>query len=700
MNKLYKFFFCLASMALTSLGAEAQEVTLWEGEQYLDWNNGQWYQLDAAAFADVANYNQLLVTFSDVNTACSYPQFAFCSGNWTLLDGSSYTHVATPSTEALWLTETAAQELLETGLILNGDGLTVSKVSLKNVGDDEPVWTGSVDLGNWDNWATIAHSCFNRAEVGDILRFQVENITAGSTFHLMYVSPSWSWVAYGDDDFDAYINPSSRYVDYVVNENVLPILKGENGEQGIIVMGCNLTVTSLAILDPESIVEVNGTIDTAKMVFENEEPFVKFGLDGEGEMNVEIIVYDDFGSLVSQNEYTVSAGEQTLPLSIGDNEQGVFRYELYANDQVIGGYNFVVNPTQIIAPVDAQADFDQFWQTALDELATIDMEVNLIEQPDLSCEARKVYVVELKSIPDVAGGEPVTVRGYYYEPTGDKTYPAIITYNGYYNEGDPLWISKGSDNPEWIELNFYTRGQGYDALNGLNTEYAYDWFAYNFGERDSYYYRSAYIDVVRAIDFIASREKVQANNIFAQGQSQGGAFTIAAAALDTRLNAIAPAVQFMGDFPNYFRINSFPGALAFANQGDMTDEEMYAFLSYFDTKNLAPRITCPVITSVSLQDNVCPLRTNLAPYNNLTVTEREIHYNNTLAHAVPSSWYSDYFEFFKAHLGSSSITAVSQESPQSEAAYYNLQGIRIENPVKGQIVIKVSGNKTEKIITR
>ena len=57
------------------------------------------------------------------------------------------------------------------------------------------------------------------------------------------------------------------------------------------------------------------------------------------------------------------------------------------------------------------------------------------------------------------------------------------------------------------------------------------------------------------------------SSTFAEGASQGGALTHAAAALsDGRINAIAPAVPFMGDFPNYFQITSWPANVANAKR--------------------------------------------------------------------------------------------------------------------------------------
>lgn len=163
---------------------------------------------------------------------------------------------------------------------------------------------------------------------------------------------------------------------------------------------------------------------------------------------------------------------------------------------------------------------------------------------------------------------------------------------------------------------------------------------------------------MRAIDFIASRSKTDSRNIFAEGSSQGGALTIAAAALDDRLTAIAPAIQFMGDFPDYFKVGNWPASYAFKKQKELglSDEQMYAFLSYFDTKNLAGKITCPVISTIGLQDNVCPPHTNIAPYNNLTqvsATDKQISFNAELMHSVPDTWWNTYMAFFDKYMDKS-----------------------------------------------
>lgn len=41
-------------------------------------------------------------------------------------------------------------------------------------------------------------------------------------------------------------------------------------------------------------------------------------------------------------------------------------------------------------------------------------------------------------------------------------------------------------------------------------------------------------------------------------------------------------------------------------------------MSYFDTMNFCERVTCPVIMSIGLQDQICPPTTGFAAFNRIT----------------------------------------------------------------------------------
>ena len=158
------------------------------------------------------------------------------------------------------------------------------------------------------------------------------------------------------------------------------------------------------------------------------------------------------------------------------------------------------------------------------------------------------------------------------------------------------------------------------------------------------------MDCVQAVNFMATRPTSDMTRLFAEGSSQGGALCYAAAALSNHpFTAIAPNVAFLGDFPDYFQIVSWPASTAKENKGSMTDEEMYAFLSYFDTKNLATRISCAVLATSGLQDGTCPPHTNIAPYNNLLTPadNKEYHFYPEMKHSYPGNWNSMIMKFFK-----------------------------------------------------
>ncbi len=246
--------------------------------------------------------------------------------------------------------------------------------------------------------------------------------------------------------------------------------------------------------------------------------------------------------------------------------------------------------------------------------------------PDASSAARSVYLVEMRSL----GGE--LIRGYYARPNKPGPHPAIINYMGY---GAPAWRPRPDSRPDYVEFVLSVRGQ---ALNLSDNKYG-DWITYGLDDKNGYYYRGAFMDLVRAVDFVASRPEVDTAHIFAEGGSQGGAFTMVAAALDNRIAAAAPTIPFLSDYPAYFSIVHWPAEPVVRKQHELgiPDEDLYRTLSYFDVKNFAGRITCPVIMGFGLQDETCPPRTNFAGYNLIT-SPKEYYCYPQNGHNVGRGW--------------------------------------------------------------
>lgn len=314
----------------------------------------------------------------------------------------------------------------------------------------------------------------------------------------------------------------------------------------------------------------------------------------------------------------VAAGDSTAVQFEINVEPGFYRCTVAGDGEVVKEFNIGFEPEGIVSLPDSQPDFDEFWQRTLDELAAVAPEYSMTEEKDKSNKGGKVYRVKMKSL----GG--VEVQGYLTMPakaSKKHTMPMLVHYMGY---GSKPWHAEPYEGMERIEFVLSTRGQG---LNEPTNTYG-DWAVYGLGNRDSFYYRGAFMDLVRAIDFVCTLPEVDQRYIFAEGGSQGGAFTLVACSLDKRIRAAAPWIPFLSDYPDYFKIVHWPAEVIFKKQQEtgISNRDLYKMLSYFDVKNFTRRITCPILMGVGLQDPTCPPHTNFAGYNLISSQKQFVIY--------------------------------------------------------------------------
>jgi len=331
-----------------------------------------------------------------------------------------------------------------------------------------------------------------------------------------------------------------------------------------------------------------------------------------------------------------------LPLKL--EKPGFYRCKLYIEKEgTIGSpetFNIGYAPEQIISPLDAKTDLESFWKETLAQLEKVapNYKMNLLKER--STGARNIYHVEMMSFGNVK------IEGFYAVPKAPGKYPAIAYYMGY---GSEPWYPETDGDPGFACFVLSVRGQG---IQKATSTYG-DWIVWGLDSKENYYYRGAFMDLVRAIDFLSSRPEVDSQKIVAEGGSQGGAFTIAACALDHRIKAAAPSIPFLSDYRDYFRIVSWPRSsfeTYLAANPNRTWEEVYDILTYFDIKNLAPWIECPVFMAAGLQDEVCPNHTNFAAYNQIKSEKQYVIYHDQ-GHGTPSEWYDLHMDFYRERLG-------------------------------------------------
>lgn len=145
-----------------------------------------------------------------------------------------------------------------------------------------------------------------------------------------------------------------------------------------------------------------------------------------------------------------------------------------------------------------------------------------------------------------------------------------------------------------------------------------DYWIRGLDDKGTYYYRGAYMDCIRAMDFLCSRKEVDSKRIAVIGGSQGGGLSLATAAMDKRVSLCASGIPFLTNWEKYFRTTHWPEMNKWiAAQDQRTWDSTLETLSYFDTMNMAPWIECPVFMGIALQDSICPPPTNFAVYNRI-----------------------------------------------------------------------------------
>lgn len=331
--------------------------------------------------------------------------------------------------------------------------------------------------------------------------------------------------------------------------------------------------------------------------------------------------------------------QKKLKLNMGKLEPGFYQVTLslegteakYAPFRV---FNIGVDPEKIVSPQDKPQDFDIFWANTLEELSKVAMNAELTPVPGHSNHLRTTYLVHMKSL----GG--VTIGGILCMPNEPGKYNTYIDYMGY--GANPDWYDP-SANPDLVEFRLSVRDQGIFKFKNRN------WMHRGLDSKENFYYRGAFCDVIRAIDFVCSLEQVDKDYIFARGESQGGAFTLVSVSLDHRIKACAPAVPFLNDYTDYTRIVSWPldGVKAQAAKQGISEEALFDMLRYFDIKNFVDRIQCPVYMSYGLQDATCPPHTNFAGYN-LIQTPKYLYCSPKAGHSqwAEKDWHKARAEWF------------------------------------------------------
>ena len=346
-----------------------------------------------------------------------------------------------------------------------------------------------------------------------------------------------------------------------------------------------------------------------------------------------------------------------VEVELGPRETKVFEYELAMKTpgfvlmrcEVIeeGGREVAkekrigCEPTEVLSELTREKDFDEFWAASLEELAAVSPEFELIEVSADRAGSVKLYEVVMRSL----GG--VRVRGWLQVPEGEGPFPALLRVPGYTMNMQPVADTGGA-----VVLSFNIRGHGGSTQDVPGTPK--DFWVRGLDAKETYYYRGAYLDCVRAVDYLCSREDVDEERIIVWGASQGGGLAFATAALDGRVDLCVSDIPWLCDWKNYLTLagkNDDEEIQAWLSAKESrTPESTLRTLSYFDTMNMADKIQCPTLMGVGLQDSICPPATSFATFNRITA-ERDYRIYEKSGHGLSAEHYEWIFAELAARIG-------------------------------------------------
>ncbi|WP_367209152.1 acetylxylan esterase [Sphingobacterium sp. R2] len=323
-------------------------------------------------------------------------------------------------------------------------------------------------------------------------------------------------------------------------------------------------------------------------------------------------------------------------------EPGFYRYkvsvEMDGGQKLEEQLNVGYEPEKIASPNDEAADFDTFWKTNKAQLANVQPDYQLMLIPEQSKLDYEMYHVSMRSL------DNELIMGYYAKPKKAGKHPVIVEYMGYGSK--PYFPNQSWDGFAYFVLSI--RGQ---ALNEKSNHFG-TWFTYGIDNKNTYYYRGAFMDVLRALDFVSSRDEIDGERIAVRGSSQGGALSVVAASLDTRVKALAIGIPFLSDFQDYFQIAPWPKSDVDhyrTQHPEVSWKKVYQTLSYFDIKNLASRIRVPLVMGIGVQDNVCPPHINFAAYNQVKSEKSWMAFPQH-GHSTGNAFYEAGLELFRRTL--------------------------------------------------
>ncbi|PJZ70570.1 acetylesterase [Leptospira perolatii] len=279
---------------------------------------------------------------------------------------------------------------------------------------------------------------------------------------------------------------------------------------------------------------------------------------------------------------------------------------------------------QTYPPFSPPADLEEFWSESIKELKGFPIKNQTKALLKGTILKETIYDISFQSY------RGITLTGSLVIPRKRGDLPVIAYFHDYAK--DRPQIMKGFTEAGIAQLILDLRGHASQLIRPVLKEGEIpdpDWtpgyFRSGLDNRDSFFLKGMYLDVLRTIEFIRLTDGIDGDKIILAGKSLGASLALFGAAFSSRVKAL------ILETPNFCHIDDNQLKLGMSWTKEINDQlansksKKSAYkknLSYFDSLYFAKKIKIPTMVSVGMEDRVSHPKSVFALFNHLVCDKR------------------------------------------------------------------------------
>jgi len=272
------------------------------------------------------------------------------------------------------------------------------------------------------------------------------------------------------------------------------------------------------------------------------------------------------------------------------------------------------------------ADFDSYWDRTIEEAVNCKVDLRWVPS-DFSAPGVECFYLYFK------GADGADIHAKVLLPIRSEPGAAVLHFHGYHGVSAPWSTYLTYAATGFAVFAMDCRGQGGLSEdrgghrgNTIQGQFirGLDGGDSGLGHSEDLLFRRIFQDTALLARIAGAHPLVDPRRIGVYGGSQGGALTIACAALTPSIKLAAPYYPFLSDYRRVWEMDLAKGAYNelrdwFRRYDPLheRDEAVFNRLGYIDVHHLASRIQGEVLFGASLMDDICPPSTQFAVYNNI-----------------------------------------------------------------------------------